>query len=45
MCEFCPLNICDDEIHFLTQCNFHDDERVELFQSIYSRQLVKILKT
>ena len=39
ICKFCLLNICDDKIHFLTQCNFHDAERVELFTKFI--QLVK----
>ena len=36
ICKFCLINICDDEIDLLPQCDFHDAERVELFQSFYS---------
>ena len=32
ICKFCTENACDDEIHFLTRCHFHSDERNRLFK-------------
>ena len=34
VCEICKLNVVEDEIHFICQCNYYSKERDELYDSI-----------
>ena len=34
ICKHCPQKVCDDEIHFLTECDFHSLERIALYRDM-----------
>ena len=31
ICKFCPLNECEDELHFITKCTLYKNERENLY--------------